>query len=126
MKSTISALVLSLFVSAAAFAQTPAPAAAAAPRAKTIVDLVRDEIAKGDFREAEHLARANMREIGSTPLAIEAFSWLGRGAVAAKNYDAAMTYAARAYEMVEQQLKTRQLDAESHLPIALSAATLAP
>src|SRR6185503_4406598 len=120
MKRTISALVLSLIVSVSALAQTPAPAAA--PRAKTIVDLVRDEIAKGDFREAEHLARANMREIGPTPLAIEAFSWLGRGAVAAKNYGAAMTYAARAYEMVEAQLKTRQLDAESHLPIALGAA----
>jgi thiol-disulfide isomerase/thioredoxin len=33
-----------------------------------------------------------------------------------------MTYAARAYEMVEEQLKTRQLDAEPHLPIALGAA----
>jgi thiol-disulfide isomerase/thioredoxin len=122
MKRTISTLILSLFVSAAAFAQTPAPPAAATPRPKTIVDSVREAIAKNDFREAEHLARANMREIGSTPLAIEAFSWLGRGALAAKNYDAAMTYAARAYEMVEEQLKTRQLDAESHLPIALGAA----
>lgn len=121
MKRTTLALILSLIVSVPAFAQATAQPAAA-PRPKTIVDLVRDEIAKGDFREAEHLARANMREIGSTPLAIEAFSWLGRGAVAAKNYDAAMTYAARAYEMVEEQLKTRQLDAETHLPIALGAA----
>ena len=121
MKRTIFSLILSLIVSTAAFAQTAATPAAA-PRPKTIVDLVRDAIAQNDFREAEHLARANMREIGSTPLAIEAFSWLGRGAVAAKNYDAAMTYAARAYEMVEEQLKTRQLDAESHLPIALGAA----
>jgi thiol-disulfide isomerase/thioredoxin len=121
MKRTTFALILSLIVSLPALGQTATPAAPT-PRAKTIVDLVRDEIAKGDFREAEHLASANMREIGSTPLAIEAFSWLGRGEVAAKNYDAAMTYAARAYEMVEQQLKTRQLDAESHLPIALGAA----
>lgn len=121
MTRTTLALILSLIVSVPAFAQATAQPAAA-PRPKTIVDLVRDEIAKGDFREAEHLARANMREIGSTPLAIEAFSWLGRGAVAAKNYDAAMTYAARAYEMVEEQLKRRQLDAETHLPIALGAA----
>jgi thiol-disulfide isomerase/thioredoxin len=121
MKRTISALILSLIVSLPALAQTPAPAAPA-PRAKTIVDLVRDAIAQNDFREAEHLARANMREIGSTPIAIEAFSWLGRGAVAAKNYEAAMTYAARTYEMVEEQLKTRQLDAEPRLPIALGAA----
>lgn len=122
MKRTISALFLSLIVSVAAFAQTTAAPAAPTPRAKTIVDLVREAIAQNDFREAEHLARANMREIGSTPIAIEAFSWLGRGAVAAKNYDAAMTYSARTYEMVEEQLKTRRLDAEPRLPIALGAA----
>jgi hypothetical protein len=121
MMRTSFALLLSLIVSLPALAQTPAPTAPT-PRAKTIVDLVREAIAQNDFREAEHLARANMREIGTTPLAIEAFSWLGRGALAARNYDAAMTYAARAYEMVEEQLKRRQLDAESHLPIALGAA----
>ena len=120
MKRTTFALVLSLFVSTATFAQTAQPAAPA--RQKTIVDLVKDEIAKGNYREAEALARRDMRAIGRTPLAIEAFSWLGRGTLAAKEYDVAMTYAARAYEMVEEQLKTRQLDAESHLPIALGAA----
>ena len=120
MKRTTVALILSLFVATAAFGQTAQPAAA--PRPKTIVDLVKDAIAQNDFREAEHLARANMREIGTTPIAIEAFSWLGRGAVARKQYDVAMTYAARTYEMVEEQLKTRQLDAEPRLPIALGAA----
>ena len=59
MKRTIFALILSLIVSLPALAQTPAPT----PRAKTIVDLVRDEIAKGDFREAEHLARAMKQRI---------------------------------------------------------------
>jgi thiol-disulfide isomerase/thioredoxin len=117
MKRAISALILSLFVATAAAAQT-----AAAPAPKTIVNLVRDAIAENDFRKAERLARADMKALGKTPLAIEAFSWLGRGALAAKQYDVAMTYAARAYEMVEEQLKTRQLDAESHLPIALGAA----
>ena len=121
MKRTTFALVLSLIVSLPAMAQTT-PAPAAPPREKTIVDLVRDEIAKGNYREAEALARRDMRAIGRTPLAIEAFSWLGRGTLAAKQYDVAMTYAARAYEMVEEQLKTRQLDAEPHLPIALGAA----
>jgi thiol-disulfide isomerase/thioredoxin len=120
MKRTAFALVLSLIVSLPSFAQTTA--APAAPREKTIVDLVRDQIAKSDYREAEALARRDMRAVGRTPLAIEAFSWLGRGAVAAKQYDVAMTYASRAYEMVEEQLKTRQLDAEPHLPIALGAA----
>jgi thiol-disulfide isomerase/thioredoxin len=131
MTRTILALVLSLFVAtfakatAAKAADGQAPAAqpaATAPAPKTIVNSVRDAIAENDFRKAEQLVRADMKAIGRTPLAIEAFSWLGRGAVARKQYDVAMTYAARAYEMVEQQLKTRQLDDESHLPIALGAA----
>jgi len=130
MKRTISTLILSLIVAAFAeasagqgpTAQTPAPPAAAAPRPKTIVDLVKDAIAENDFRKAERLARADMKALGRTPLAIEAFSWLGRGALARKQYDVAMTYAARTYEMVEERLKTRQLDAEPRLPIALGAA----
>ena len=127
MTRTTFALLLSLIVATGASAQTTTtPAPAGAPRQKTIVDLVRDEIAKGDFRQAEALVRRDMRAIGRTPLAIEAFSWLGRGTLAAKQYDVAMTYAARAYEMVEEQLKTRQLDAEPHLPIALGAAIEEP
>lgn len=120
MKRALSALVLSLIVAGHAAAQTPAPTAAPAP--KTIVNLVRDAIAENDFRKAEQLVRRDMRALGRTPLAIEAFSWLGRGALAAKKYDVAMTYAARAYEMVEEQLKRRRLDEEAHLPIALGAA----
>ena len=42
--------------------------------------------------------------------------------MAAKRYDEAMTYAARTYEIVEEQLKTRKLDDEPRLPIALGAA----
>jgi thiol-disulfide isomerase/thioredoxin len=120
MKRTIFSAILSLIVCGAAFAQTAPPPTT--PRPKTIVDLVRDAIAENDFRKAEQIVRADMKAIGRTPLAIEAFSWLGRGTLAAKQYDVAMTYAARAYEMVEEQLKTRQLDAETHLPIALGAA----
>ena len=118
MTRMISALILSLFVSATAFAQ--APAAAAPP--KTIVQLVRDAIAANDYKQAEKLVLDDMATNGTTPIAIEAFSWLGRGLVAAKRYDEAMTYAARTYEIVEEQLKTRKLDDEARLPIALGAA----
>ena len=119
---SLSVLVLSLIVVATASAQTAPAPAPSTPAPKTIVNLVRDAIAENDFRRAEQLARADMKALGKTPLAIEAFSWLGRGALAKKQYDVAMTYAARTYEMVEEQLKTRQLDDESHLPIALGAA----
>jgi len=119
MSRTAIALVLSLVVTAPAFAQAPA---AAAPPPKTIVQLVRDAIAANDFKKAEKLVLDDMAGNGTTPIAIEAFSWLGRGFVAAKRYDEAMTYAARAYEIVEEQLKTRKLDDEARLPIALGAA----
>jgi thiol-disulfide isomerase/thioredoxin len=122
MKRTISALFLSLIVSVAAFAQTTAAPAAATPRPKTIVDLVKDAIAANDFKKGEKLVLEDMAVNGTTPIAIEAFSWLGRGAVAAKRYDEAMTYSARTYEIVEEQLKTRKLDDEARLPIALGAA----
>lgn len=115
------ALVMSLVVTGVAVAQTPAPAPAPAPP-KTIVQLVRDAIAENDFKKAEQIVLADMKGNGTTPIAIEAFSWLGRGYVAAKRYDEAMTYAARTYEIVEEQLKTRKLDDEARLPIALGAA----
>ena len=75
MTRAISGVILSLFVVGAAAAQTSAPAPAA-PAPKTIVNLVRDAIAENDFRKAEQLARADMKALGRTPLAIEAFSWL--------------------------------------------------
>lgn len=121
MKRITLALVLSLVVTAPAFAQSPAPAPAAAPP-KTIVQLVRDAIAENDLKKAEKIVLDDMAANGTTPIAIEAFSWLGRGYLGAKRYDEAMTYAARTYEIVEEQLKTRKLDDEARLPIALGAA----
>jgi thiol-disulfide isomerase/thioredoxin len=130
MKRTISIAILSLIVCVPALAQTAQPAAAppatpaqaTADRPKTIVQLVRDAIAENDFKKAEKLVLDDMAANGTTPIAIEAFSWMGRGLVAAKRYDEAMTYAARTYEIVEEQLKTRKLDDEARLPIALGAA----
>jgi len=131
MTRATSCLVLSLIVAALAntttarAADSQAPAAqpaAAAPSPKTIVNFVRDAIAENDFKKAEKLVLDDMAANGTTPIAIEAFSWLGRGLVAARRYDEAMTYAARTYEIVEEQLKTRKLDDEARLPIALGAA----
>ena len=115
----LAAMLLSLIVATSAFAQDTAKPAAPPP---TIVQIVRDAIAANDFAKAEKLVLADMAANGTTPIAVEAFSWLGRGAVAAKNYEAALTYAARTYEIVEEQLKTRRLDDEARLPIALGAA----
>jgi len=116
---TALAAALSLIVAGPALAQD---AAQPAPPPQTIVQKVREAIGQNDFVKAEKVVLDDMAANGMTPIAIEAFSWLGRGAVAAKNYPAAMTYAARTYEIVEEQLKTRKLDDEARLPIALGAA----
>ena len=115
----IIAALLSLIV-AVPEAQAPAPAAVAPP--PTVVQKVRDAIAENDFKKAEKIVLDEMNDKGTTPIAIEAFSWLGRGAVAAKKYDEAIAYAQRTYALVEEQLKTRKLDDEGRLPIALGAA----
>ena len=123
------AAVLSLIVAVSTFAQATVdkPAFAqdttkpAAPP-PTIVQKVRDAMAERDFKKAEKLVLDDMAANGTTPIAIEAFSWLGRGAVAAKRYDEALAYANRTYVIVEEQLKTRKLDDEARLPIALGAA----
>ncbi len=119
MTRTTFLLVLSLIVAVPALAQETAKPA---PPPLTIVQKVREAIAEANFKKAEKLVLDEMAANGTTPIAVEAFSWLGRGAVAARNYDAAMTNAARTYEIVEEQLKTRKLDDEARLPIALGAA----
>jgi thiol-disulfide isomerase/thioredoxin len=115
------AAVLSLIV-AVPDARAQAPAVPAPTPPTTAVQKVRDAIAENDFKKAEKAALDEVNDKGTTPIAIEAFSWLGRGAVAAKKYDEAMAYAQRTYEIVEEQLKTRKLDDEPRLPIALGAA----
>jgi len=114
-------VVMSLIV-AVPEARAQAPAVPAATPPTTAVQKVRDAIAENDFKKAEKIVLDDMNDKGTTPIAIEAFSWLGRGAVAAKQYDEATAYAQRTYALVEEQLKTRKLDDEPRLPIALGAA----
>src|SRR5262249_25967531 len=59
---------------------------------------------------------------GPTPEAIEAISWLGRGALAAKQLDKASDYATEAHRLSLAALKTRKLDQDAHLQTALGAA----
>jgi len=90
--------------------------------ATALVPGVRERIAKNDFAAAETLTRDYRRARGATPEFIEAVSWLARGAFAQKRYDQAERYAAETYQMCLDALKTRPVDAEPHLPIALGAA----
>ncbi|MDX2181460.1 MAG: TlpA disulfide reductase family protein [Bryobacteraceae bacterium] len=76
---------------------------------------------KGDFAAAEKLLADYKSSSGATPEYLEAYSWLGRGALANKQYEKAGTYAAQTREMALAELKKRPLDQEPRLPIALGA-----
>jgi thiol-disulfide isomerase/thioredoxin len=82
---------------------------------------VREAINQGDFKRAEALVEQYRKASGITPEGLEALSWLGRGALQAKNYDAADRYAQQTEQEAVKLLKKRPLDADKSLPTALGA-----
>ncbi len=89
---------------------------------QSIISEVRAAVARNDFAAGEAAINRYRNTRGVTPEMLEALSWLGRGALAAKQRDRAEEYARRTQELSLEELKSRPLDAESHLPIALGAA----
>ncbi len=87
-----------------------------------LVSDVRAAVARSDFSGAEKQVTAYRAAKGATPEMLEALSWLGRGALAAKRFGEAERCADETYKLALEQLKTRKLDAERRLPIALGAA----
>ena len=87
-----------------------------------IVDEVRADLAQNKFSAAESELSSFRTQRGVTPEYLEAYSWMGRAALAAHQYDQAAAYAGQTKALALEQLKQRGLDAEPHLPIALGAA----
>jgi thiol-disulfide isomerase/thioredoxin len=110
------ALAILLFAPAVGARQATAPA----PR--NIIAEVRALIAKNDFAGAEKTLRAFVADKGNTPDALEALSWLGRGNLARKNLDEANRFATETYGLSLEALKSRKMDDEPRLPIAIGAA----
>ena len=113
-------VILALVLGATAGAAFAQGAATAKPQ--SIIADVRAAIAKGDFAGGEAQLDAYRASKGTTPEALEALSWLGRGALAAKQYDQAENYALETYDLCLDALKTRKMDDEPRLPIAIGAA----
>jgi thiol-disulfide isomerase/thioredoxin len=103
--------VLAVFALTSVSAQTPA-----------IITDVRGAIKANDFAAGDTLLASYRAASGVTPDYLEALSWMGRGTLAVKNYDAAERYARDTYDLSLAMLKTRPLDREPRLPIALGAA----
>lgn len=97
-----------------------ASAAVAQPR-PSIVRETRVAINRGDFEEAVRRVDAHARTQGKDAPWLEAHSWLARARLGAKDYDAAMALAARTRDEALAMLKSRGVDDESSLPLALGA-----
>ena len=88
----------------------------------SVIGDVRAAIARKDFAAGEKFLREYRSASGVTPEFLEALSWMGRGALAERQFDKAEAFAAETYKLCVEQLRTRPLDAERRLPTALGAA----
>jgi thiol-disulfide isomerase/thioredoxin len=96
--------------------------ALATPAWAGIVEDVRTALAQNNFSAADSYLNSYRASKGITPEYVEAYSWMARAALSARNYDQAAAYAKQTTALVLAQLKQRPLDAEPHLPLALGAA----
>jgi thiol-disulfide isomerase/thioredoxin len=87
----------------------------------SLVDDVRGLIARNDLAGAEALARSHKARAGANSEVAAAVSWLGRAALAAKQYDKAESFATEAFQIAQPLLRTRKLDADPWLPTAVGA-----
>jgi thiol-disulfide isomerase/thioredoxin len=88
--------------------------------AQTLVREVRAAIARNDLPAAEALVTTYRAQSGTTPEALAALSWLGRGALAANDRTQADRFARDAERLTLEALKTRTL-ADANLATALGA-----
>lgn len=93
----------------------------AATAAGSVIRDVRSAIKQDDFAQAERHIADYRAASGVTPEMLEALSWLGRGALAARQLDEADAYAAETRKLSLGLLERRDLDQEKRLPIALGA-----
>jgi thiol-disulfide isomerase/thioredoxin len=96
--------------------------ALATPAWAGIVEDVREALAQNNFSAAEAQLSSFRTKNGVTPEYIEAYSWMGRAALSAHQYDQAAAFSKQTSALVLDQLKQRPLDAEPQLPLALGAA----
>lgn len=87
----------------------------------SLVNDVRSFLAKNDFPDAERAVRSYEAQAGATPEAAAALSFLARGALDRHDYDRADALASETRKLTDQLLRTRKLDSDPWLPLALGA-----
>jgi thiol-disulfide isomerase/thioredoxin len=88
----------------------------------SVVDDVRGFLAANNPAAASGELEAYKGQHGVTPEYLEALSWVSRYALTRQQYGQAESIARQIEALAVQQLKSRKLDAEPHLPMALGAA----
>ena len=116
MSRTVSVLALVAVMGGATFA------AAGQSAGGDIVAAVRAAVAAKDLARGDALVRQFQSAHGVTPEGIEALSWLGRGALAMKEFDKADRYATETHGFAVAALKTLKLAENARLQTALGAA----
>jgi thiol-disulfide isomerase/thioredoxin len=91
-------------------------------KAQDFVASVRKSLQNHSSTEAQAKLQQYKQLRGITPEYLEAFSWLGRNSLTQGDYHSALQFADQTYDLCQQQLKQRPLDAEPQLPTALGAA----
>ncbi len=86
-----------------------------------LLDQVRASNSKGDFATADRLIDNYRQRFGANPEVTLAMSWQARGALVLGKLELAESYADKARDWSLQQLKSRKLDAETMVPLALGA-----
>lgn len=110
MRIFISLLIITKLIVSPAYAQRP-----------QVVADVRNAISANDLKAAEGIVTQARAASGTTAANLEALSWLGRGHLAARRYDEAEKYANETRKLALAMLKTRKLDDDDSLPLALGA-----
>ncbi len=87
-----------------------------------IIENVRGTPTRNSFAAAEAELNSYRAQYGVTGEYLEAYSWMARTALEARQYDQAAAYAKQTKALATEQLKQRPIDAEPHLPLALGAA----
>jgi thiol-disulfide isomerase/thioredoxin len=87
----------------------------------SLVNDVRDLMARHDLAAADRQIRMYQQRSGSTPELAAAVSWIARGELEARNLDQADKYAAETRKLSDGLMGVRRLDAEPWLPMALGA-----
>jgi thiol-disulfide isomerase/thioredoxin len=96
--------------------------AIAAASGATLVEGVRESIARNDLPRASEMIRSYRASKGVTPEAVEALSWMARAELAQKNLVQADKLAQETYKLSQDQLKTHPLLRDPNLQIAIGAA----